>query len=92
MRALCGASGTRVQAHGPDGGSEPSACVRKRSHLPHQLHLSKQRQRDVPVRRRPAHQPVAPGDHRPQLQYPAQGKGQARAEGARTRACLSKLK
>ena len=63
-------TGARAEAHGPDGGGEPAQGLRQWPHLPHQLHLRQQRLRDIHVRGRPAHQPLAPGHHRPELQYP----------------------
>lgn len=63
-------SGTSFNTHGPHGGSQSTEGVCQRSHLPYQLYLSQQRQRDLPVCRRPTHQPLAPRDYRPQLQYP----------------------
>ncbi|XP_061118202.1 serine/threonine-protein phosphatase 2A 55 kDa regulatory subunit B alpha isoform-like isoform X2 [Conger conger] len=67
LRPLPLAAGARVYTHGSDGGGQPTEGFCQRPHLPRQLHLSQQRLRDLPVHRRPAHQPVAPGDHRPQL-------------------------
>lgn len=66
----CLISGAGVNTHGPHGGGQSQEGVCQCSHLPYQLRLSQQRQRDVSVCRRPPHQPLAPGDHRPQLQYP----------------------
>lgn len=63
-------AGAGAEAHGPDGGGEPAEGLRQRPHLPHQLHLRQQRLRDLHVGGRPAHQPLAPGCHRPELQYP----------------------
>lgn len=63
-------SGTSFNTHGSHGGSQSTQGVRQCSHLPYQLYLSQQWQWDLSVCRRPPHQPVAPRDHGPQLQYP----------------------
>lgn len=47
------------QHRGPLG-STLQACVCQRPHIPHQLRLSQQRPGNVPVSRRPAHQPLEP--------------------------------
>lgn len=60
-------SGTSVQAHGFDGGSQPQKSVCKCSHLPYQLHLSEQWLWDLPVCRWPSPQPMEFGDHWSQL-------------------------
>lgn len=42
-------SGPSFNTHGPHGGSQSTEGVRQRTHLPYQLYLSEQRQRDLPV-------------------------------------------
>ncbi len=66
-------AGASIQAYGSHGGGQSKAGLFQRPHLPHQLHLGQQRQRDLSVCRRPPCQPVELRDHRPQLQYPIKG-------------------
>lgn len=49
--------------------SDPQENIRQRPHVPHKLHISKLGSRDVSVGGRPPHQPLAPRDHRPELQH-----------------------
>lgn len=62
--------GPGAETHRFDGRGSSQASVLQRAHLPRQLHLSQQRRGDLPVCWRSPHQHVAPGHHRPQLQYP----------------------
>ena len=41
--------GAGVEAHGPDGGGEPTASVCQCPHVPRQLHLRQLRLRDLHV-------------------------------------------
>lgn len=65
-----GIQGAGAETHRSDGRGPPQTSLLQWTHLPCQLHLCQQRWGDLPVCRRPPHQYVASGHHRPQLQYP----------------------